>query len=451
MVTRVTSYRLNSDSSAPRRALFLPHLDVLAHTGRSLLIARELVRRGWFVAFGGEGRYARLVSGAGIEVKPLPEMPATALVRESRSGRRWPFHSADQIRPFVAAEVECMKKFHPDVVVFDHRYSAGTSAEVMRIPRVAITNLWWTPYDTIGMGLPETYPLFIAMPRLRFIRRYAIARAVAKRVTSFMFWRWIKPYNIVRAEYNLPPLRSILDLFDGDAVILPDTPELMPSKNLPMTHHYVGPLVWEPTGSLPDELANVTGYVYVTMGSSADPKVFDTAIEALKLLNVAAIVTTGGVRKIEEFGTLPPHIKLYDFLPGSAAAANASVVVCQGGIGTIYQALANGKPLVGVPFMPEQEVYGIGAVERAGAGRALSAHSLTPQLLADTIDAVRSDPRYTSAAKALSLRIDPSSGPFRSADIVEKLVSSNRGAAEPVRNKSGEGEPTIWLDTKGSS
>ena len=173
---------------------------------------------------------------------------------------------------------------------------------------------------------------------------------------------------------------------------------------------------------LPPELSSLTGYVYVTMGSSADPRVFDTAIAALKSLDVPAVVTTGGVRPLSDFSGLPERIRLYDFLPGSAAAARASLVVCQGGIGTIYQSLAAGKPLIGIPFMPEQEVYGIDAVAKLGAGLSLSARGLTPQHLAEAITGVLNTPAYSAAARALAPRIDLAQGPVKAADVVEGLV-----------------------------
>jgi UDP:flavonoid glycosyltransferase YjiC (YdhE family) len=168
------------------------------------------------------------------------------------------------------------------------------------------------------------------------------------------------------------------------------------------------------------------GYVYVTMGSSADPRIFDTVLTALKALDVPAIVTTGGVRPITDFAPLPDRIRLYDFLPGSAAAAGASLVVCQGGIGTIYQALAAGKPLIGIPFMPEQEVYGSGAVSRLGAGLTLSAHTLTPEILSAAITTVLNNPSFTAAAQRLAPRIDLVSGPAKAADVVEGVVVKSR-------------------------
>jgi UDP:flavonoid glycosyltransferase YjiC (YdhE family) len=403
--------------------LFMPHMDVLAHTGRSLLVAQALRARGAEAVFAGAGKYARLVREAGFEVHDLPEITANQLVAESRRGRRWPFHSPEQVRPFVAAEMQLLRRVQPALVVFDHRYTAGISAEIAGLKRVSITNIWWTPWDAAGMGLAETHPLFATFPRLRFIRRFGWADPLGDYLASVMFRRWTKPYNIVRAEHGLPPLASILDLFAGDAVILPDIPQLAPAHDLPPHAHYVGPLVWEPQGALPVEVDRMDEFVYVSMGSSADPGVFDKVVEALELLDgVPALVTTGGVRDPGEFARAPARIAFYDFLPGSAAALRASAVVCQGGIGTIYQALAAGKPLVGIPFMPEQEVCGIGTVAKAGAGIALSPLDLTAQKLAGAIETITAESRYRDAARNLSRDIDLAQGPVKSADIISGLL-----------------------------
>jgi len=418
-----------TDSSKPASAprcgvLFMPHLDVLAHTGRCLLVARALRREsGMEVHFAGAGKYERLVREAGFKVHQLPEMSAAELVRESRRGRRWPFHSTGQVRPFVDAETQLLRRLQPRLVVFDHRYTAGISAEIARLARVSITNIWWTPWTAAGMGLAETHPLFARLPRLRFIRRFAWADRLGDYLASRMFRRWIKPYNIVRAEHALAPLESILDLFNGDAVILPDVSELAPSRELPPHAHRVGPLVWEPPGQLPAEVAEMEGFVYVSMGSSADPAVFDTVVEALRLLEgMPAVVTTGGVRSPAEFEHAPERMRFYDFLPGSLAARLASAVVCQGGIGTIYQALSAGKPLVGIPFMPEQEVYGIGAVARAGAGIALSPFDLTARTLADAVETVMRDARCRAAAEEISARIDLQRAPSAAAAVISELA-----------------------------
>jgi len=39
-----------------------------------------------------------------------------------------------------------------------------------------------------------------------------------------------------------------------------------------------------------------------------------------------------------------------DMIPGDVAARKAAVVVCNGGAGTGYQALAEGTPIVSIPL-----------------------------------------------------------------------------------------------------
>jgi UDP:flavonoid glycosyltransferase YjiC (YdhE family) len=56
-----------------------------------------------------------------------------------------------------------------------------------------------------------------------------------------------------------------------------------------------------------------------------------------------------------------------EFVPGDRAAAEAALVVCNGGSSTGYQALREGTPVVGLPFNLDQYLA-MTAIERAGAG-----------------------------------------------------------------------------------
>jgi UDP:flavonoid glycosyltransferase YjiC (YdhE family) len=47
------------------------------------------------------------------------------------------------------------------------------------------------------------------------------------------------------------------------------------------------------------------------------------------------------------------------------------LVVCHGGNGTIYQALQHGKPVIGIPTVPDQQ-FNMRRVESLGIGKMLS-------------------------------------------------------------------------------
>ena len=74
--------------------------------------------------------------------------------------------------------------------------------------------------------------------------------------------------------------------------------------------------------------------------------------------------------------------------------------------------------------MPEQEVYGIGAVERLGAGLSVSPYGLTAGRLASAIATVLQEDRFRRGAAALSGKVDLTTGPALAADAIESLIQS---------------------------
>src|SRR6185503_8167931 len=76
------------------------------------------------------------------------------------------------------------------------------------------------------------------------------------------------------------------------------------------------------------------------------------AIEAARMLGRRAILITG--KPAEALGTLPPSIRAFEYLPYSAAFPRAGAIVHSGGIGTLAQALAAGRPQLIVPVAFDQ-------------------------------------------------------------------------------------------------
>jgi UDP:flavonoid glycosyltransferase YjiC (YdhE family) len=65
-----------------------------------------------------------------------------------------------------------------------------------------------------------------------------------------------------------------------------------------------------------------------------------------------------------------------NFLPGAVAAGVADLVVCNGGSPTTYQALAAGKPVLGIPSNLDQ-CLNIAALKSAGVGKILRVGALS--------------------------------------------------------------------------
>jgi UDP:flavonoid glycosyltransferase YjiC (YdhE family) len=76
------------------------------------------------------------------------------------------------------------------------------------------------------------------------------------------------------------------------------------------------------------------------------------AIAAAQALGRRAILLTGSPP--DDIGPLPATIRLFDYLPYSAVFPRAAATVHSGGIGTLAQALAAGRPQLVVPVAFDQ-------------------------------------------------------------------------------------------------
>jgi len=105
--------------------------------------------------------------------------------------------------------------------------------------------------------------------------------------------------------------------------------------------------------------------VYVTLGSSGDLQVVDTVLRALSDLPVQVLLATAG-----RFApnAVPRNTLCAPYLPGDCVARVASLVICNGGSSTGYQALYEGTPVLGLPYNMDQYLA-MDAITRAGAGR----------------------------------------------------------------------------------
>src|SRR5207248_194812 len=151
-----------------------------------------------------------------------------------------------------------------------------------------------------------------------------------------------------------------------------------PTKNLPANMRYVGPILWQPRMPAPcwlDQLHPEKPTVYFTAGSSGHAKIFDFAVNAFGNTGYQVVMTTGG--QPFEMTQRPKNIFIADFAPGLDLMQRSSVVVSHGGNGTVYQAIAAGCPLIGMPSHLDQD-FNLQRVRDLGIGIRLSA-AVKPQ------------------------------------------------------------------------
>ena len=87
--------------------------------------------------------------------------------------------------------------------------------------------------------------------------------------------------------------------------------------------------------------------------------------------------------------------------PGDAIARQASFVVTNGGASTSYQALAEGKPVLGVPSNLDQYLS-MTAIERARAGRLVRSGEATPRAMREALASLLDSEALREGARAVA-------------------------------------------------
>ena len=398
-----------------KKILVMPDGNWLSHTSRPFEIAKVLRKLGYLVVFASDGQYMKLPRESGFEVLPIFTISPQRVLKCSRAGlANW--YDYNLIKQCVEAELELFTREKPDLVLTDFRLSVSISCEIGEIPMVMVLNAAWTNYYSVPVRAPE---------------HLKIARIVGSRIANLLApigKRWIqksgnKGFNKYRREHGLPLRGNIYDTWRGKLNLMVDIPEYSPTTNLPSDFHYIGPIVWEPDIELPTWLNDLDPNkptIYFTMGSTGYARFFDQAIEIFGDSKYQCIMTTAGMAQIS---AIPSNFYVVDYAPGSEIMKRSDVVVCQGGNGTIYQAMSYGVPIIGIPTMHDQE-YNLDRVEALGIGIQLSELKFKPSHLADAVEIILNNEEYRDNARYYMNILSEYNAPQKGAELIADFLYS---------------------------
>lgn len=164
--------------------------------------------------------------------------------------------------------------------------------------------------------------------------------------------------------------------------------------------------------------------VYMTFGTvlghmSIAGDVYRTALDAARELDARVLLTVGRRFDPARLGAVPPHVHVERWVDQARILHETTLVVCHGGSGSAFGALAAGVPLVLVPLFADQREN---ARRIAGAGAGL------------VVDA---DAR--SAAEAVEMVLDTPSYRERARRFAEEMADGP-DALEVLDGFTGEGE-----------
>ncbi len=407
------------------RILCTPYTYALSHISRPLLVAQELKSRGHEVIFAGDSPYDSFIKDAGFEVLKTYQIPPEILFERIRRNSLQ-FVKKREMISMIEADRSLIKLFQPDIILSDGRFSAPFSTAIDNIFHTAIVNVSSTEYralpyvpflDRLPSSITGNSLINNKLNKLNLFLEMAIFNA-----TNPTFRQLTKNYSLSKH------ITATNCLTGNDLTLLADVPEYFPTTKLPEDYHYIGPLTWKSNLPQPDwwPPTKKSKLIYFTMGTTWLGESLNSLLTKMDKQQLTVIVTTGGQNKKIGKGnlkTIPGKIYLEDFIDGDLAISASDCVVCHGGNGTIYQALQQGKPIIGIPTIPDQ-AFNMRRVESLGIGRMLSAHDLknNPEKLFTLITEVTTCPDYKNKAEMFQSLIKKLTPAKHSADLIENLL-----------------------------
>ena len=376
------------------RILFVAEAVSLAHVARPSVLANTLDTDEFEIHFASNGQFSICHTNDAFVHHRINSIAPQDFLRRLSAGS--PLYTYGELAAYIDEDRALLDAVGAEIIVSDFRLSLAISARLSKIPLLNICNGHWSPYvvgerlraPDLAMARLIGYPLFDPIFRLA--------------------WPWasklhVAAANRLRRQYGLAPYRSLRELYcDGDISMYADTPALVRlSEAASSSHLFIGPLIWSPEMPLPPWWPEVAGRseppIYITLGSTGEVDLLPRIVDACRREGARCLVSTAGRG---DFQASAPDVYTQAFLPGSQAAALSSLVICNGGSATAYQALAQGCPVLGICSNLDQ-VMTMQGVAAAGAGEFMRAGEATLSRLRESIRRMHSQRRYAERAQGI--------------------------------------------------
>lgn len=402
------------------KILALPYTHTLSHLTRVLAVAIELRRLGHEVVFAGDSPKTSFITNAGFDVLPYHEPDPDTLFGNIRAGKLR-FVDESEVLRMLEADLSVIRNVNPDMVLSDGRFTAALSTHVARVRHAAIVNVSSTEFRSLPY-----IPFFGWVPQWA-VSRTSMLWGLLDRLNLFaemtMFDTVMNVFTKLSHKFNLSrPVTATNCLAGKDITLLADIPEYFPTRDLPSTYYYVGPLTWKAEISPPEWWPPPRGpepLVYITMGTTGVSEIFSAMARILGNAPFRSIVTTGG--QSADLQSIPGKVYLEKYIDGDLVMKQSDLVVCHGGNGTIYQALSNEKPILGIPTIPDQS-FNMRRVEALGVGKSLELRDFlkNPNIIYSAINDILQNESYKQCVQNIKTVLDNYNAARMSAEILLK-------------------------------
>lgn len=320
--------------------------DLLAHYTRCLRVAELLSDKYEFLFQTSD--YDTVVQRQGFKIFACHRLAEKELIAQGcrEDVMNWPRADLELV---MLAQCEAIQQYNPVFVIGDMSPTLNMAAERTNVKYTSIANAYLSRYYDAPFIMPDCLPNITAdiVDVPPFYRN-----KLADRDGFIAVSRSQKEFRFLRRRYGLTKKLNLALELEGDQTWICDTSLFHPLKEkLPANVHEIGPLRFFPKGlGIQNTIETRPGRktILVTMGSSGSY----TWLQQLADKRLAGYDFLVCGSTTEE--SLPENIRYLQFANFNQLMPQIDLVICHGGNGSLYQALAAGKPTLCVPAFFEQ-------------------------------------------------------------------------------------------------
>ena len=165
--------------------------------------------------------------------------------------------------------------------------------------------------------------------------------------------------------------------------------------------------------------------VVFTLGTSAVGAAgafYEESVRAIAVTGMRAVMLIGPHGDNHPKGTLPDTIMVVPSAPHAALMPRASLIVHQGGAGTLHQAMRAGVPMLVVPHAHDQADNAWRATA-LGVGRTLHPRRYRASRVASELRRLAGEPSYGERASRVAATVTQEDGVVAACDAIDELLA----------------------------
>ena len=378
------------------------------HAFPMIALGRELASRGHEVSVQTWGRWRPEIEQLGMTFAAAPEYHVFPTLERPLKPYEAVVRATREIEPLIESVA-------PDAVVAD----ILTLAPALAAERSGV------PWATL---VPHVYPV-----GEHGFPPYSMGARLPRTAVGRRFWRALEPIvatglergrrelNETRRRLGMSPLDRVHGGISPELCLVATLPELEYPRVWPDSVHVVGPLQFELDHPRVEPPPGDAPLVLVAPSTSQDPehRLLRAALDGLADAPVR-VLATWNRRLPDRPIAVPPNARLVKWLSYTKAMAEANVVICHGGHGTVVRALSCGTVPVIVPAAGDMN-ENAARVAWAGLGVRLPRRFATPRAVRLAVAQALAEPALRERVRAVAATPAATGGPARAADLVESF------------------------------